>query len=108
MRFSNARLRAQCLPENADSFYAKVIVDDQLAGNGFACRWNVDGKTVCWITQLVIHREYRERGLAVGLMDCLRRDGDSICGIMSSHPAACLAVAKGFGGKAYVRRYNPV
>lgn len=99
VRLSKDRLRAQYLPENADSFYAKVTVGNQLAGNAFACRWTVNGKTVCWITQLVVHGEYRERGLAVGLLNCLRQDGDNIYGLMSSHPAACLAAAKAFGSK---------
>lgn len=71
----------------------------RLVGNVFACRWAYDGKTVCWITQLVVHEDYRERGLATGLLNQLRHDGDDICGIVSSHPAACLAAAKAFGSK---------
>jgi hypothetical protein len=55
------------------------------------------GKIVCWVTQLVVHRDFRERGLAVGLLNQLRQDGDNVYGLMSSHPAACLAAAKAFG-----------
>ncbi|RMZ82762.1 hypothetical protein DV738_g1668, partial [Chaetothyriales sp. CBS 135597] len=94
---SKDRLRAQCLPENADCSYVKVTIGDQLAGNVFACRWKVKDKTVCWITQLVVHSDYRERGLAAGLLNCLRQEDDKIYGLMSSHPAACLAAAKTFG-----------
>lgn len=104
MKLSKGRLRAQCLLEDVECSYVKVTVEDHLAGNAFACRWKVKDKTVCWITQLVVHGDYRERGLAVGLLNCLRRDDDNIYGLMSSHPAACLAAAKAFGSK---RHTNP-
>jgi len=74
-------------------------VDGSLAGNAFACRWVYDNKTVCWVTQLVVHQDYRERGLATGLLNQLRHHNDDIYGLMSSHPAACLAAAKAFGSK---------
>lgn len=74
-------------------------MNGRLVGNVFACRWAYDGKTVCWITQLVVHEDYRERGLATGLLNQLRHDDDDIYSIMSSHPAACLAAAKAFGSK---------
>jgi len=51
---------------------------------------------VCWVTQLVVHRDYRERGLAVGLLNELRQDGDDMYALI---PAACLAAAKAFGSK---------
>lgn len=79
-----------------------VTVDGSLAGNAFACRWKWDGKTVCWVTQLVVKKDYRDNGLASGLLRSLRETTDDIYGIMSSHPAACLAAAKSFGSK-----YNP-
>jgi hypothetical protein len=46
-----------------------------------------------------VHSEYRERGLAVGLLNEIKQDGDDAYGIMSSHPAACLAAAKAFGSE---------
>lgn len=76
-----------------------MTVGGRLAGNAFACRWQVDGRTICWITQLVVHRDYRERGLAAGLLNEIRLDKDDVYGVMSSHPAACLAAAKAFGSK---------
>lgn len=101
MKLSKTRLRAQYLPDNASCFYVRVSVDDRLAGNAFACRWSYKGKTVCWVTQLVVHTHFRERGLATGLLNHLRQDDDFIYGIMSSHPAACLAAAKAFGSKSH-------
>lgn len=50
------------------------------------------------MTQLVVHRDYRERGLASGLLRSLRLDADDdMYGIMSSHPAACMTAASAFG-----------
>ena len=74
-------------------------MDGILAGNAFACRWVYDNKTVCWVTQLVVHQDYRERGLAMCLLNQFRHYDDDIYGLMSSHPAACLAAAKAFGSK---------
>ncbi|KAF2453011.1 hypothetical protein BDY21DRAFT_417402 [Lineolata rhizophorae] len=78
------------------SSYVRVSVNGRLAGNAFACRWAVDGMTICWVTQLVVHRDYRERGLASGLLNKIKLDGDDAYGLISSHPAACLAASKAF------------
>jgi len=99
VQLSKERLRAQYLFDNAKCYYVRVIVDGHLAGNVFACRWTVNGQNVCWVTQLVVDRNYRERGLATALLNQLKHDDINIYGIMSSHPAACLAAAKAFGGK---------
>ncbi len=73
-------------------------MDGRLAGNAFCCRYEADENMVCWITQLVVHCDYRERGLASGLLNELKTDRDDIFALMSSHPAACLAAAKTYGG----------
>ncbi|KAF2023975.1 hypothetical protein EK21DRAFT_79750 [Setomelanomma holmii] len=96
VRLSKAKLRNDYLSKGSSS-YVRVTVGGRLAGNAFACRWNVGDKIICWITQLVVHHEYRERGLAAGLLNETRMDGDDVYGVMSSHPAACLAAAKAFG-----------
>ncbi|KAM0668171.1 hypothetical protein ACQRIU_001733 [Beauveria bassiana] len=97
VRLSTRRLREQYLPDAAQSIYTRVTVDGVLAGNAFACRWEHGGKAVCWVTQLVVSKDYRERGLATGLLRVLRADNcHDIYGIMSSHPAACLAAATAF------------
>ncbi|KAL9043761.1 MAG: hypothetical protein Q9214_003060, partial [Letrouitia sp. 1 TL-2023] len=98
VRLSKDRLRAQCLPDNVICSYVKVTIEDNLAGNAFACRWRYkEDQIVCWVTQLVVHRNYREHGLATSLLNQIRQNDDAIYGIMSSHPAACLAAAKAFG-----------
>ncbi|MCJ1231557.1 hypothetical protein MMC12_008234 [Toensbergia leucococca] len=97
VRLSKGRLRAEYLPYGSTCSYVRVTVDGSLAGNAFACRWAYDNKTVCWVTQLVVHQDYRERGLATGLLNQFRHYDDDIYGLMSSHPAACLAAAKASG-----------
>ena len=99
VKLSKNRLRAQYLPDDTLCSYVRVTVDDRLAGNAFACRWRYKDAIVCWITQLVVHSDFRERGLAAGLLNHLRQDDDIIYGLMSSHPAACLAAAKAFGSE---------
>lgn len=100
VKLSARRLRGQCLPDPiASSYYARVTVDGDLAGHAFASRWTHDGKSICWVTQLVVDKGYRERGLASGLLRILCLDTDHMYGIMSSHPAACMAAASSFGSK---------
>ena len=100
MKMTGERLRSQCLPSNAESSYVKVVIDNQLTGNAFACRWKYNGKVICWVTQLVVDRNYRERGLATGLLSELKRESDDVYGILTSHAAACLAAAKTYGSKS--------
>jgi hypothetical protein len=96
---SGERLRAQCFPSDANCSYVRILVDDHLAANAFACRWRFNDKNVCWITQLVVDRDYRERGLAISLLNEIRRSDDDIFGVMSSHAAACLAAVKIYGSE---------
>lgn len=58
---------------------------------------------MCWVTQLVVHSDFRDHGLAAGLLNQLGQDNDAVYGIMSSHPATCLAAAKAFGSKHNTR-----
>ncbi|OAA63880.1 Acyl-CoA N-acyltransferase [Cordyceps fumosorosea ARSEF 2679] len=97
VKMTASRLRAECLPEGSQSSYARVIVNGTLAGHAFACRWRYDNRQVCWITQLVVHRDYRERRLATMLLLAHFDKVDEIFGIASSHPAACKTLAKAFG-----------
>ncbi|KAL2024559.1 hypothetical protein VTK56DRAFT_7602 [Thermocarpiscus australiensis] len=101
VKISASRLRKQYLPAGARCSYVSVHVDGILAGNAFACRWNYQGRQVCWITQLVVHREYRRRRLATRLLEKLRDVDDEIFGIMSSHPAACIAASKACSDVAF-------
>ncbi|OQD70417.1 hypothetical protein PENDEC_c023G01060 [Penicillium decumbens] len=94
------KLREQYLlpcTDQSESFYIRMLIDGNLVGNAFACRWKCKSRTNCWISQLVVDRHHRRKGLASILLRALARDSDDIYGIMSSHPAACLAAAKAYG-----------
>ncbi|KAK1659832.1 hypothetical protein BDP55DRAFT_619425 [Colletotrichum godetiae] len=97
VKMSADRLRGQCLPEGSNNTYVSIHIDGVLAGNAFACRWEHANRRVCWITQLVVHSHYREQNLATTLLLNLIDDDDDVLGIMSSHPAACKALAKAIG-----------
>lgn len=44
----------------------------QIVGHVFATRWrDGQGRRVCWITQVVVHREWRRRGIATAVRDIL-------------------------------------
>lgn len=58
---STRRPREQILPDPSKTYYVKVAVDGKFTGNAFACRWENDHKIICWVTQLVVHRDYRQR-----------------------------------------------
>lgn len=99
---SVARLQAQCLPPGSRSTFIRVFVNDKLVGHVFGCRWLYKSQQVLWITQLVVHKEYRERRLATMLLSSFfydRNERDVIFGIMSSHAAACKTLVKAFGSK---------
>jgi len=99
VKLNATRLRRDYLPDGVPCPYVTVHIDNILAGNAFACRWTYQGRQVCWVTQLVVHDEFRERRLATRLLEKLRKKDDEIFGIMSSHPAALIAIAKACAGK---------
>lgn len=94
---SARRLREEYLPDGARSSYVCIHVDDNLRGHAFASRWTYRGRQVCWVTQLVVYRDFRQRRLATHLLGKLRKRDDEIFGIMSSHPAALMAISKACG-----------
>jgi hypothetical protein len=101
VKLNTRRLHLQCLPEGANTAYTRVIVNGTLAGHALFCRWKHpgDGRNVCWVTQLVVHKECRGRGLAGMLLRALREVDDDIIGIMSSHPLALIAAARSVGSE---------
>jgi hypothetical protein len=105
VRATRERLRRECLPAGSECLFSRVIVDGKLVGHACAVVWSVEKSSVCWVTQLVVHREYRERGLATGLLSEFGRDYH-VYGIASSHPAALLACGKAFGSKWFGRQMD--
>lgn len=48
---------------------------------------------VCWITQMVVHRNFRGFGIATRLLNKLKTGSDALFGIIASHPAALVALS---------------
>ncbi|KAI4229694.1 MAG: hypothetical protein L6R36_000610 [Xanthoria steineri] len=94
VRMSVGRLRTLLLPDPDHCSLVRVVVNSQLVGHAFACRWKRQSMNICWVTQLVVHSNYRRQGLAVGLLSNMREAQDDVFGIASSHPAACMAASK--------------
>ncbi|KAL8649273.1 MAG: hypothetical protein Q9226_005648 [Calogaya cf. arnoldii] len=100
------RLRLQCLPDLDNCWLVRVVVDGRLAGNAFSCRWKHKSMNICWVTQLVVHTDYRQRGLASGLLRNTREDQDDVFGIVTSQAAACMAAAKAFASQYHPSRMS--
>ncbi|GAW18712.1 hypothetical protein ANO14919_081930 [Xylariales sp. No.14919] len=88
------QLRANFLPCH-DSWYARAFIGGVLVGHAFACQWFWEGRVILWVTQLVVKKEYRRRGIAKNLLRVLNDRNDAY-GILSPNPAACLAMAAAF------------
>jgi GNAT superfamily N-acetyltransferase len=60
------RLRAQSLAPGTTSVLIRGLTEGsgELAGYAFATRWQYEGRTICWVTQLCVAPEYRREGLA--------------------------------------------
>lgn len=95
---SASRLGEQYLPENSRSTFAQLKIDGILVGHAFASHWNCGDYQVCWVTQLVVHRQYRRDRVATMLLIGIHHETDNVFGIMSSHPGACKALARACGG----------
>ncbi|KAF4990633.1 hypothetical protein FDECE_14298 [Fusarium decemcellulare] len=93
------RLQEQYLPMGGECWYLRATSKGILAGNAFTCRWSYGGRNICWVTQLVVHRDFRGKGIASSLLRMAMADSDDIYGIMSSHPFACVAAAAVFGSE---------
>ncbi|KAI0732576.1 hypothetical protein C8Q72DRAFT_882239 [Fomitopsis betulina] len=105
---SRVRLTTRKIKDHSDparTVLATCRVGDTLIGQAFATTWDYEPsaapgekKIVGWITQLVVHKSYRRRGIAIALLhnllvsDAFR--AVSILGVASSHPATCAAVAR--------------
>ena len=108
---SASKLVAQCLGLPANTLLVTCHEGESLIGHAFATTWDYEGGdcastfinhhltdpwlgTVCWITQLVVSSEHRQRGIATVLLGLLKSHNHTAFGLVSSHPAACLALCK--------------
>lgn len=49
---------------------------------------------ICWVTQVVVHQNFRGLGIATRLLNKIKTDGDAVFGMISSHPAALMALSR--------------
>ncbi|KAG1732317.1 hypothetical protein EDB19DRAFT_1912157 [Suillus lakei] len=106
VKMTSARLRAQCLshPENTVLVTCHLQVDPleserpKLCGHAFASMWDYGENKIGWVTQLVVDEAVRQRYVATQLLQTLKVHAPfsriNIVGLVSSHPAACNALAK--------------
>ena len=109
VKMSPRKLRQMLLPEGPRAVHCLVraSANDEVIGHVFATRWifenrglQEEGGQVCWITQLVVRKDYRRQRIATDMLRKLRESGgrkDWACGILSSHPAAIMAALRAFG-----------
>ncbi|KAG7453219.1 uncharacterized protein BT62DRAFT_940616 [Guyanagaster necrorhizus] len=95
VKLSPSKARAECLSDPAHTTLALCTLNDgTLVGYAFATQWSYGDGLVSWITQLVVHSKHRRRGIATMLLRMLRNgSGSSAFGLVSSHPAACIALS---------------
>ncbi|KAI0808226.1 hypothetical protein C8Q74DRAFT_1434810 [Fomes fomentarius] len=96
VKLSAKKLKDQGVAD-ADSVLAMCHADNTLVGHAFARVWKYDDiHYICWVTQLVVSSDCREKGIASTLLRMLPGPGFACAaiGLVSTHPAACLALAK--------------
>ena len=90
------------MPGASDAVMVRALSKGTLVGHAIACRWLYQSHRVCWITQLVVKKGYRSRGIATRLMSKCREPGDWAYAIASSHAHACMAAVKAFARRLLV------
>ncbi|KAH9216827.1 hypothetical protein DL95DRAFT_362868 [Leptodontidium sp. 2 PMI_412] len=97
VKISPKLLRKKILPDGGNNTFISTARGNELLGILFATRWMYKGKSILWVTQLCVHLEYRNEGIAKGLLSALNTNEDYAIGILSSHPFSISAVARVFG-----------
>ncbi|KAI0682753.1 hypothetical protein BC835DRAFT_1424040 [Cytidiella melzeri] len=98
VKMTAAKLRRQCLSDPENTVLSMRFINSELVSHAFATRWYYQEHVICWVTQLVVDVNMRQRYITTSI---LRHITDhawflpaSIISLVSSHPAACRAVAK--------------
>ncbi len=59
----------EALRQNANMFVSLCFKGEELLGQAFFLKYTLDNGEICtWVTQLVVHRSYRKRGIATRLL----------------------------------------
>jgi len=95
---NGARLRAQCLSNPNQTILVTCFKQNKLVGHAFATVWDTEVGSIGWVTQLVVDQEVRKCWIATQLLQTLKSNAlftkVTAVGLVSSHPAACTALAK--------------
>ena len=88
------RLRKWLSSDEAEAWAARA--DGILTGYAFVIRGRISPeRIVTWVTQLVVHRDYRDRGVAKRLLSAIWSFSDHfVWGLVSSNPYAVRALEK--------------
>ncbi|KAH9919406.1 uncharacterized protein B0H18DRAFT_636488 [Fomitopsis serialis] len=111
VKMNVAKFKGQLIPDDpATTVLATCRAGDSLLGHAFATTWIYESShkldhddsrgtaKAGWITQLVVDKSCRRRGIATELLQSLLVSEPfqnvSVLGVASSHPATCAALAK--------------
>lgn len=94
VRLSPARLKVQCL-FNESCTLTTATDNGKLLGHVFSTKFQYHGDVVSWITQLVVHSDYRNKGIASTLCRMAWNiQTEFACGLVTSHPHAVRALER--------------
>lgn len=105
---SPKQIRQNCLFDVSLCGVVLAYLDKKLVGHAFYCKYNIAsgdspkgnneiiGK-ICWITQLVVDSQIRNRGIAKNLINILFDPDSKVCGMVTSHPYAVRSLEKATG-----------
>ena len=95
IKLSPSRIQHQCLFDSSRCSLATArTLDGGLVGHAFLCRFPFHDGFANWITQLVVHSDFRHRGIAKKLCSMAWDEKCLAWGIVSSHPFAVRALEK--------------
>jgi len=89
---SSKRLRSQYLFDETCFAITAQNSKDKIIGHAFYCQFPfLEGKAA-WVTQLVVHKEYRSKGIAKQLLSKTWSPENLAWGLVTSHPHAVRAL----------------
>ncbi|KAG2135116.1 hypothetical protein DEU56DRAFT_981205 [Suillus clintonianus] len=98
VKMTASKLRSQSVSIPECTVLVTCFQHEKLVGHAFASVWSFEGGVVGWITQLVVDKSLRRRYIATQLLQTLKVhplfQRVTAVGLVSSHPAACTALAK--------------
>ncbi|KAI0782194.1 hypothetical protein C8Q75DRAFT_795891 [Abortiporus biennis] len=98
IKMSPAKLRSEDLSNPERSALVTCSTDGKLVGHAFASTWEYGSDVIAWISQLVVHKDYRRRRIGTFMIGQLTRyplfENITVLGLVSCNPIACDVLAK--------------